>query len=89
MELEDYIEECAKVFLDEQSRLFDKPVVSNIEEAKEFLEDNFAQVFDNIDDVKEYLDELGMDVEGMSDEEIEEQLEVFCLKDGKYLVLEA
>ncbi len=89
MELENYIEECAKVFLDEQTRLFDEPVASNIDEAKEFLEECFAQVFDNIEDVKEYLDELGMDVEGMSDEEIEEQLEVFKLKDGRYLVVEA
>lgn len=89
MELENYIEECAKVFLDEQTRLFDEPVASNIDEAKAFLEECFAQVFDNIEDVKEYLDELGMDVEGMSDEEIEEQLEVFKLKDGRYLVVEA
>lgn len=89
MELEDYIEECAKVFLDEQTKLFDEPVASNIDEAKEFLEESFAQVFDGIDDVREYLDELGMDVDGMDDDEIEEQLEVFKLKGGKYLVVEA
>lgn len=89
MELEDYIEECAKVFLDEQTKLFDEPVASNIDEAKEFLEESFAQVFDSIDDVREYLDELGMDVDGMDDDEIEEQLEVFKLKGGKYLVVEA
>ena len=71
MELEDYIEECAKVFLDEQTKLFDEPVASNIDEAKEFLEESFAQVFDGIDDVREYLDELGMDVDGMDDDEIE------------------
>ncbi|MGN0480917.1 MAG: glyoxalase, partial [Lachnospiraceae bacterium] len=74
MELEDYIEECAKVFLDEQTKLFDEPVASNIDEAKSFLEESFAQVFDSIDDVREYLDELGMDVDGMDDDEIEEQL---------------
>ena len=88
MELEDYIEECAKVFLDEQTKLFDEPVASNIDEAKEFLEESFAQVFDGIDDVREYLDELGMDVDGMDDDEIEEQLEVFKLKGGTHLVLE-
>lgn len=89
MELEDYIEECAKVFLDEQTKLFDEPVASNIDEAKSFLEESFAQVFDSIDDVREYLDELGMDVDGMDDDEIEEQLEVFRLKGGRYLVVEA
>ncbi len=46
--MEQYLEECAEVFLKEQGKLFDEPVAETIEEAKEFLEDCFAQVFENI-----------------------------------------
>lgn len=48
---------CAEVFLKEQTKLYDEPVAQDIEEAKEFLEDCFAQVFDNIKEVREYLSE--------------------------------
>ena len=68
--MEQYLEECAEVFLKEQGKLFDEPVAETIEEAKEFLEDCFAQVFENISDVRAYLDEEGMDVSGVSDEEL-------------------
>ena len=46
-------------------------------------------MFDSIDEVREYLDEEGMDVEGMSNEELEDALEVFKLEDGHYFVVEA
>lgn len=87
--MEQYLEECAKVFLKEQGKLFDEPVASNIDEAEGFLEDCFAQVFDSIGDVREYFSEEGMDVDGMSDEEIEESLEVFKISEGRYFVVEA
>lgn len=87
--MDQYLEECAKVFLKEQGKLFDEPVASTVEEAEAFLEDCFAQVFDSIDEVREYLEDEGMDVEGMTDEEIEESLEVFKISDGKYFVVEA
>ena len=87
--MDNYIEECAEVFLRDQGKLFDEPVVESIEEAKEFLEDCFAQVFENISEVRQYLDEVGMDVDGMSNEELEESLEVFKLSDGHYFVVEA
>lgn len=83
------LEECAKVFLKEQGKLFDEPVAETVEEAKEFLEDCFAQVFENIHEVREYLSEEGMDVEELSDAELEEELEVFQLPDGHYFVVEA
>ena len=38
--------------------------------------------------VKDYLDESGMDVTGMSDEEILEASEIFPLADGTYLIVE-
>ena len=80
---------CAEVFLREQGKLFDEPVATNITEAIEFLEDSFAQEFKNIKQVREYLDELGMDTNGRSDRELEEELEVFKLPDGTYFVVEA
>lgn len=34
--MEQYLEECAEVFLKDQGKLFDEPVAETIEEAKEF-----------------------------------------------------
>lgn len=87
--MEQYLEECAEVFLKEQGKLFDESVAETIEEAKEFLEDCFAQVFENISEVRAYLDEEGMDVSGVSDEELADELEVFAISDGRYFVVEA
>ena len=87
--MEQYLEECAEVFLKEQGKLFDEPVAETIEEAKAFLEDCFAQVFENISEVRAYLDEDGMDVSGGSDEELADELEVFAISDGRYFVVEA
>ena len=49
--------------------------------------DCFAVVADNLDDVRAYMEEEGMDVEEMSDAELEEQTEVFALPDGQYLIV--
>ena len=87
--MEQYLEECAEVFLKDSAQLFDDPVAETIEEAKEFLEDCFAQVFENISEVRAYLDEEGMDVSGVSDEELADELEVFAISDGRYFVVEA
>ena len=87
--MEQYLEECAEVFLKDQGKLFDEPVAETIEEAKECLEDCFAQVFENISEVRAYLDEEGMDVSGVSDEELADELEVFAISDGRYFVVEA
>ena len=42
-----------------------------------------ASIVDNIGEVREFLDQEGMDVSGMSDEEIEDASEVFALSDGR------
>lgn len=83
-----YTEECIHVFLKNQGQLFDEPVAQNFEEAEEFLEDCMAVVVDSIKEVRDYLDEAGADVDGMSDEDLEEACEVFALPDGKYLIVE-
>ena len=84
----EYDEECLKTFLKNQSQLFDEPVAESIEEAEAFLEDCMAAVVDNIDEVRDFLDGEGLDVDGMSSEELEEASEVFALSDGRYLIVE-
>lgn len=83
-----YSELCIEEFLKKQGQLFDEPVAETYEEAAEFLEDCLAVVVKSIADVREYLDESGMDVEGLSDEELLEESEVFALSDGTYLIVE-
>lgn len=84
----EYDEECLKVFLKKQGQLFDEPVAETLEEAEAFLEDCMAAVVDSIKEVKEFLEEEGVDVEGMSNEELEEASEVFALPGGRYLIVE-
>ena len=84
----EYDEECLKTFLKNQSQLFEEPVAESIEEAEAFLEDCMAAVVDNIDEVRDFLDGEGLDVDGMSSEELEEASEVFALPDGRYLIVE-
>ena len=85
----EYDEECFQVFLKKQGQLFDEPVAETLEEAEAFLEDCMAAVVDSIAEVREYFDESGADVDGMSEEELEDASEVFALPDGRYLVVEA
>lgn len=83
-----YSEECLKTFLKEQGKLFDEPVAENLEEAEAFLEDCMAVVVDSIREVGMYFEEEGVDIDGMSPEDLEEASEVFPLPDGKYLIVE-
>lgn len=85
----EYDEECLQIFLKKQGQLFDEPVAETLEEAEAFLEDCMAAVVDSIAEVREYFDESGADVDGMSEEELEDASEVFALPDGRYLVVEA
>ncbi len=86
--MEEYNEECLLTFLKNQGRLFDEPVAENLAEAEAFLEDCMAVVVSSIEEVREYFQENGADVDGMSDEELEEASEVFSLPDGSYLIVE-
>ena len=63
-------------------------MAGTLEEAEAFLEDCMAVVVDSIQDVASYFQEEGVDVEGMSLEELEEASEVFALPSGKYLIVE-
>lgn len=78
-----------ETFLKNQGRLFDEPVAETMEEAAEFLEDCMAQELKNLKEVRMYWEEAGVDMEGVSDEELLEELEVFAIPDGRYLIVEA
>lgn len=84
----EYDEECLLTFLKNQGQLFDEPVAENEAAAEAFLEDCMAVVLDSIEEVKEYFEENGADVDGMSLDELEDASEVFPLPSGKYLVVE-
>ena len=86
--MSDYSEICLKTFLKDQGKLFDEPVAENLEEAEAFLEDCMAVVADSLEEVREYFEEEGVDVDGMTTEDLEEASEVFPLPDGKYLIVE-
>ena len=86
--MDKHIEECAKVFLRDQKQLFDEPVAYDLEEAKEFLEDCMAVYCKDIKELREVMDDEGMDVADLSNEELLEQLEVFKLDNGGYFFVE-
>ena len=75
-------------FLEKQSQLFDEPVAETQEEAEAFLEDCMAVVVDSLGEVREYFEENGIDVDSMSEEELEDASEVFALPNGQYLIVE-
>ena len=79
--MEKHMKECAKVFLRDQKKLFDEPVVYDLEEAEDCS---------NIKELRQIMDDEGMDVSELSDAELEEQLEVFKLdNNGGYFFVEA
>ena len=84
----EYDEECVMTFLENQGQLFDEPVAETQEEAEAFLEDCMAVVVDSLGEVREYFEENGIDVDSMSEEELEEASEVFPLPNGQYLIVE-
>ncbi len=61
-----FSKECIETFLNKQLQLFDEKVAETPQEAEEFLEDNLAVVLDSIEDVRDYLDESGMDAAQLS-----------------------
>lgn len=86
--MSEYNEECLEVFLRNQNKLFSENVAETPEEAEAFLEDCMAVVCKNLEEVKDYFEEAGMDISGMSNQDIEDACEVFVLSDGKYLIVE-
>lgn len=85
-EFDDAVLQC---FLDRQKQLFPEgDVVSTLEEAESFLEECFAVVVNSVEEIWEYFDEEGIDLDGASGDEILEADEVFDIGDGRYLIVE-
>lgn len=84
-EFDDAVLEC---FLENQTQLFPEPVAEDLEEAESFLEDCMAVVVNSIDEVYEYFEEEGVDLEGAEGEDILNASEVFAVGDGRYLIVE-
>lgn len=87
--MHEYDEAVLKCFLEKQLQLLPETVADNIDEAEAFLEECMAVVVNSVDEVWEYFDEEGMDMEGQSKEEILEAAEVFDVGDGRYLIVES
>ena len=83
-----YDEEVLEVFLKKQRQLFDENVADTLEEAAEFLDDCMAVVVEDLDEIREYFDEAGTDISGMSDEDLLDASEVFELPSGRFLIVE-
>lgn len=84
-EFDDAVLEC---FLDNQKQLFPEPVAETMDEAEDFLEECMAAVVNSVDEVIEFFEEEGIDMEGAMEDEILEADEVFDIGDGRYLIVE-
>jgi hypothetical protein len=84
-EFDNDVLEC---FLENQLQLFPENVAETMDEAEEFLEDSMAVVVDSVEEVIEYFEEEGIDMDGAEGEEILEADEVFDVGDGRYLIVE-
>ncbi len=81
-------DEVLECFLENQLQLFPESVADNLEEAEEFLEDCMAIVVDSLEEVIEYFEEEGIDMEGADEDSILEASEVFDIGDGRYLIVQ-
>lgn len=87
--MREFDDEVLQCFLDNQSQLFpEEDVVSNLEEAEAFLEECLAVVVNSVDEVWEFFEEEGIDVDNLKGDEILEADEVFEVGDGRYLIVE-
>lgn len=62
--MHEYDEAVLNCFLENQLQLLPEKVADNIDEAEAFLEECVAVVVDSVDEVWNYFDEEGIDLEG-------------------------
>ncbi len=86
--MHEYDDAVLKCFLKNQLQLFPEEVAETLEEAENFLEEVMAVVVDSVDEVIEFFEEEGVDMDGAVGEEILEAAEVFDIGDGRYLIVE-
>ena len=87
--MREYDDECLEYFLAHQEQLLPERIAETMEEAEEFLEDCMAVVAKNMKEVRNYFEDQGADISGMSNDELKEASEVFALPSGRFLIVEA
>ncbi|MCD8039387.1 MAG: glyoxalase [Lachnospiraceae bacterium] len=87
--MQEYDEAVLNCFLEKQLQLFPEKIAGTIDEAEAFLEECMAVVVDSVDEVWEYFDEEGIDLEGQDKEDILTASEVFEVGNGRYLIVES
>ena len=88
MKMHEFDDAVLTCFLKNQSQLFPEDVVFNLEDAEAFLEECMAVVVNSVEEVIEYFEEEGVDMDGAVGDEILEASEVFDIGDGRYLIVE-
>ena len=86
--MHEYDDAVLKCFLDNQLQLFPEEVADTLDEAESFLEEVMAVVVESVEEVIEFFEEEGIDMDGADGEEILEAAEVFDVGDGRYLIVE-
>ncbi len=86
--MHEYDEAVLECFLRNQGKLFPEKVAKTPEAAEAFLEECTAVVVNSAQEVWDYFDEQGIDMEGADEEGILEADEVFDVGDGRYLIVE-
>lgn len=85
--MHEYDDAVLKCFLKNQLQLFPEEVAETLEEAENFLEEVMAVVVDSVEEVIEFFEEEGIDMDGAG-EDILDASEVFDIGDGRYLIVE-
>jgi len=86
--MHEYDDAVLRCFLDNQLQLFPEKVADSLEEAEGYLEECMAVVVDSKEEVLNFFEEEGLDLEGADEDEILEADEVFDIGDGRYLIIE-
>lgn len=86
--MHEYDDAVLACFIKNQRQLFPETVAENLEEAESFLEECMAVVVDSVEEVLDYFEEAGIDLDGADEDTILEAEEVFDIGDGRYLIVE-
>ncbi len=86
--MHEYDDAVLNCFLKNQLQLFPEEVAESMEEAENFLEECLAVVVDSVEEVIEFFEDEGIDMDGAMGDEILEAAEVFDVGDGRYLIVE-
>ena len=84
----DFDEKVLQCFLENQLKLYPEPVAQPPEEAKNYLEECMALVVNSKEEVWEYFDEEGVDMENMDADGIVEADEVCAVGAVRYFIVE-